>query len=1033
LDYQHLHYQFPAKPFQRWHVIADRSARRGMRFRHPRQPGEKYDPKVNFGAEELSARLEHAGVEYMRIALGNDADSFELASVLLTFGAMTAGSPDDIWHLAIPWVRDDGFYAVLLREPMPFQDACHLFGFDIPTGKPSVPKRIKRDIARGKTSLFGELLDTRELNEWDLLHTVLLADGKTTFEVATYLPGDRWPDAWTSGAALASPRGGAILTGHPVKVGDLIQITGALPNGQIKGNCLIWDIEHDLVVWEVKPELRAWQGQIYLSVLNELHGGPANLDVQTASNLDLAKVRDHKLIQYLCQQYACDVFDLMRDDDRVKEEIGFYNPAAWADEDGNPVISENRWKLWRMYSSGLPAMQFRNCRDAFYRTQMESPENNDPDRFRMRFRDPGDLMTVQSNELAGAAVRRYLFPEPFVFDKQGYPHWDRSTLPDIHSVYLGGFQGEFISLRNPNASHKESGKLRGHNLQRFADIDRGAAMFVHLGFAASPEGTPGMAKSFNGADFDDSVLALLDPEIVKHWKTLPAYPLVVGTPTEVKVIDDGDALFDRHPQVKLYDRRYVFCMFYDAKRGQTGIGYVVNAIVWFNLLWLHRESIVAELRTMQPSRQITAAIRWMEQELPKSRMPMVASRLEEIIDAIKMNGRSIEWASGVITEFRETCPVAPKFWWQGGYQGQGRIPRDRIENGNEPIPVTTAMDVAHAQWIDLFQKARRFADKESWKHCWQVPPEIRSFPTRPEAATAARDFWMFYNRTREAKKTEFLQAGEDHRGKKVTTEQDAGIAAYLYAEEDIHSRIKASGMYLDIYAELVKLVFDRGLTLEPPRNPDGTVKPIADGILGGPHTLDGLLDIARAAGVTRSHVPLTWESERVRADYGDLNLDIVVEDTLVCVAGTTANWIGIVDLPDGQYRMEHGLVVTPDTTEVLPQEPAVALVAVNGFEQRLKDQKLQQEDRQRIEAELKAFRAQVCNGVTIKPVTYRNPETEEDEAGAEVFLEGTSEPLGWISHEHLPVVKGELKGVLVSGGKYSLKVLCPLPEHGAHS
>ena len=156
----------------------------------------------------------------------------------------------------------------------------------------------------------------------------MLADGKTTFEVATYNPGNRWPEAWTSGAALASPRGGAILTGHPVKVGDLIQITGAMPNGQIKGNCLIWDIEHDLVVWDVKPELRAWQGQIYLSVLNELHGSPANLDVQTASNLDLAKVRDHKLIQYLCQQYACDVFDLMRDDERVKEEIGFYNPVS---------------------------------------------------------------------------------------------------------------------------------------------------------------------------------------------------------------------------------------------------------------------------------------------------------------------------------------------------------------------------------------------------------------------------------------------------------------------------------------------------------------------------------------------------------------------------------------------------------------------------------------------------------------------------------------------------------------------------------
>jgi hypothetical protein len=52
----------------------------------------------------------------------------------------------------IPWVRDDGFYAVAMRKPMPYQDACHLFGFDIPEGKPSVPKRIKRDVARGLTN-----------------------------------------------------------------------------------------------------------------------------------------------------------------------------------------------------------------------------------------------------------------------------------------------------------------------------------------------------------------------------------------------------------------------------------------------------------------------------------------------------------------------------------------------------------------------------------------------------------------------------------------------------------------------------------------------------------------------------------------------------------------------------------------------------------------------------------------------------------------------------------------------------------------
>ena len=69
----------------------------------------------------------------------------------------------------------------------------------------------------------------------------------------------------------------------------------------------------------------------------------------------------------------------------------------------------------------------------------------------------------------------------------------------------------------------------------------------------------------------------------------------------------------------------------------------------------------------------------------------------------------------------------------------------------------------------------------------------------------------------------------------------------------------------------------------------------------------------------------------------------------------------------------------------------------------------------------------------ISPVTYRNPQSQEDEPGAEVFLEGTSEPLGWISREHLPLVTSELTGVLVSGGPYTLKVLCPLPEQGAHS
>src|SRR5208337_1953377 len=135
--------------------------------------------------------------------------------------------------------------------------------------------------ARGRTALFGREAEVRQLNQYDSVHRVILADGVTSFDTAVYDPGPRWPEAWTSGAALASRRGGALLTGHPVHIGDLIQITGALPTGQIKAHCLIWDVDYDLIVFDIKKELRAWNGQAYFSVLNELHGSPANLDVQT--------------------------------------------------------------------------------------------------------------------------------------------------------------------------------------------------------------------------------------------------------------------------------------------------------------------------------------------------------------------------------------------------------------------------------------------------------------------------------------------------------------------------------------------------------------------------------------------------------------------------------------------------------------------------------------------------------------------------------------------------------------------------------
>ena len=281
------------KLHQNWSMLED-AERPGRRLlpRHYRQPGEKPDVRTSFGFSELSPVLEHYaelnGLHYGRISLGSSAESFGLALEIVQsgLGVVIEGQS---WYPVIPIVRDNGFSTVLLDKQVPYEEACRLFGFGIAQAKPSVPKRIKRHLARGRTALFGREAEVRQLNQYDSVHRVILADGVTSFETAVYDPGPRWPEAWTSGAALASRRGGALLTGHPVQIGDLIQITGALPTGQIKAHCLIWDVDYDLVVFDIKKELRAWNGQAYFSVLNELHASPANLDVQTASNLDVAK------------------------------------------------------------------------------------------------------------------------------------------------------------------------------------------------------------------------------------------------------------------------------------------------------------------------------------------------------------------------------------------------------------------------------------------------------------------------------------------------------------------------------------------------------------------------------------------------------------------------------------------------------------------------------------------------------------------------------------------------------------------------
>ena len=100
-------------------------------------------------------------LRYGRISLGSSAEAFELALSIVQSGLGIEIEEGQSWYPAIPIVRDNGFSAVLLDRLIPYEEACRLFGFETAQAKPSIRKRIKRHLARGRTALFGREAEVR--------------------------------------------------------------------------------------------------------------------------------------------------------------------------------------------------------------------------------------------------------------------------------------------------------------------------------------------------------------------------------------------------------------------------------------------------------------------------------------------------------------------------------------------------------------------------------------------------------------------------------------------------------------------------------------------------------------------------------------------------------------------------------------------------------------------------------------------------------------------------------------------------------
>jgi hypothetical protein len=345
-------------------------------------------------------------------------------------------------------------------------------------------------------------------------------------------------------------------------------------------------------------------------------------------------------------------------------------------------------------------------------------------------------------------------------------------------------------------------------------------------------------------------------------------------------------------------------------------------------------------------------------------------------------------------------------------------------SADEPLPLNSPIDDALVAWKTLFDRVEQAGYESDWKYCWRVPSAMRTVQTDPRAKALAGDALGLYNRLFNAKKTEFRKQGKDHRGKVVLNDRDAGVAASLCACSQVDPFIQATGLAADVYIELTKLVYDRALVpKEQWIDQFGEIKRFADGILGGPGTIDGFISACQKAGLTKRRLPIRWADSRRRWDYGQLREAVVVdEDGHVRIVGTTddmVNWLGTVyDAPAGQYQLDKGHVLVPDGDAGSDPGPGTSLVVVNGWQGKISA--ASGKAKETLEIERSKWVHLIGSPADVVMTTWKNKEGIEEPA-ARVFVNGVA--VGWVKADQAAKLTKNVSGVLAGNSMYTLNFL----------
>ena len=944
-----------------------------LSVRKPDLTAKKYDSKTMIGTHEVRQFLEPLG-PYALVNVDNQAE----ASLMIRGEYVYKVKGDELhplwnskWYVAGGYVRDDGAVFVMLPEKITDKQFFSRLGLHVDLLKKwsnsfKVGKYLKRLFSHHYNYMQGEVI--RESGDviW-----VKLATG--TVLSVRYAEGG----VLTDGMNLVSTACVNKL-GFIGKEGTGLRITALSPRGFSKGHAIVKDdLQFDLVLFDSKQLLK---GDRFTFALDGLHKGNLFTDTQSVINF---RMYEKPFLEEWAEKYMREVIEAVQDEDKLKKMLQFYRVEFHMEQEGdeseypgtylNYIEKEVDWALLRALRAGIPI----TTHPALVRKLFNL--------FIRRIMDCETKIRIPVPEEVGEA--HYLLVDPTIFDRLGNP-----SLPGVlhgNEVYVHNHKGEVVYHRQPNAHRGEHVISMSVNPPELRAYDNnGTFMFV------SRDIIEPACITLGGGDQDDRVVVYKDLEVVNHFKSLEAYPLMVTEKPILPVLKENRFAGLLPRAVPVYDRYQIDMMLSQQEQQRTSIGQAVNPLMMDTAITDQKEVILKYLNEIPKDLKIVDAISKMK-AFAGNMLKLVASQLEMIIDAVKKDGGDVSAIAEEIREFWKWIPVIPEFALRGGFMNMGRLPASR-RGENHPVVVHTDIDSVLDEIAQARVELEDHITAMSWQMVPPVPLEIVTYPIHDDATQLAIAMRTYYHARREALLPIIDES--DVKGR---------IKALIQCDKDVFDTFKSNPLVLDAMVELYGRIYSKRLPEAPINYNTGRPRPFADGLIWGPRMGGLMVKALDLCEMTKRYAKVIMDKGMKKYNRGTYN--VVVNKGVVTLEGDNII-IGTTDRGlVGTMEMSHGLIGAPASIfgEVPMVERPITLTVVAGWSTRPDS----------TPEAIADWKSKVNASVVLKPIEmYEDKdgrELEDPEHAVQVLLDGVL--YGYITKGEAHNIIKKTEGWLVKG------------------